>query len=141
MKRLVACLAAALLVAGCSSSTQALPAGSILPTPVVPAGWASIGAIGGSGGGVGTELALNGHETALHVACSGIGTVVVQFGDATQAPAPAVVFRCGWPEAVESRYELTDPILGSATVIVSVVEGYGALHASSFMVSFEQPEP
>ena len=92
-----------LLVAGCTASTSnALPAGSIPPTPVAPPGWASIGAIGGSGGGVGTELALNGHKTALHVACSGIGTLVVQFGDATQAPAPAVVFRCGWPDAVEA---------------------------------------
>jgi hypothetical protein len=59
----------------------------------------------------------------------------------TAAPAPAVVFRCGWPEALESRYELADPILGSATVIASAVEGFGALHASSFMVSFEQPKP
>ena len=141
MKTVVACLAVALLVSGCSSSTQSLPAGSIPPTPAALAGWASIGAIGGSGGGVGTELAPNGHKTALHVACSGTGTLVVQFGDATQAPVPAVVFRCGWPEALESRYELTDPIRGSSPVIVSVVEGFGALHASSFMVSFEQPKP
>ncbi len=141
MMRLVAGLAAALLVSGCSSSTNPLPAVSIPPSPVAPAGWASIGSIGGSGGRVGIDLALGGHETALHAACSGLGTLVVQFGDATVTPAPAVVFPCGWPDAVESRYELPNAMPGTAQIVVSVVEGNGALKASSFAVSVEQPTP
>ena len=58
MKRLLAGLATALLVAGCTSGTNPSPAESIPPAPAAPAGWASIGAVSASGGGVGFELAL-----------------------------------------------------------------------------------
>ena len=143
MKRLVAYMAAALLVAGCSGSTRPLPAESMPPAPIAPGGWASIGGIGGSGGqgGAGMELPLDGHETAIDAACSGNGTLVVQLGDVTAAPAPAVVFRCGGHDEVStSRFVLTDSIRGTATIVASVIQGPADLYNSSFWVSIEQPK-
>ena len=144
MKRLVAWLAAALLVAGCSSSTQSLPAETIPPIPTAPAGWASMGAISGSGGGTpaGIQFDMNGHPTAIHVACSGSGSAVVQVGDAVSAPAPAVVFPCGEHEQVaDTRFELTSTIRGSTVFVVFVSPGFGTLFNPSFAVSVETAQP
>jgi hypothetical protein len=144
MKRLVAGLSIALLVAGCSSSTQPLPVETIPPDATAPAGWASIGGISGSGGqgAAGIQLDLYGHQTAIHAACSGNGTLVVQIGDAATAPVPAVVFPCGGHGAVaDTRFELTSTIRGSEAFVVFVLPGNGTLFNPSFAVSVEQAKP
>jgi hypothetical protein len=140
MNRLMVLLVAALLVAGCSSSPSTLPAETVPPTPAAPAGWMSIGAFAGTGGGgsVGTSLPLAaGHAAAIHVSCTGLGTLVVQFGN---APAPAYVFPCGGHTvAQESRLELTNMTITSGTeIIASVTSGPADLYDSSFSVSIEQ---
>jgi len=143
MKRLLAALATAVLAVGCSANSSGpMPAETVPPPPTAPAGWASIAGIGGTGGqgGAGIALPLDGHATAIDAACSGNGTLVVQFGDATYAPTPAVAFHCGGHgEVAVSRYELASPIQGTVTVIASVIQGAGDLYNSSFWVSIEQP--
>lgn len=142
MKQLAACLAAALLVAGCAAgSVTPEPAESMPPPPVAPAGWVSVAAFGGAGGPVGTDVQLSGRATTLHAACAGLGTLVVQLGD--EPVAPAVVFPCGGHgEIADNRYEVKNvTIPPRMTIIASVVEGFGALYHSSFYVSIEQPQP
>lgn len=141
MTRLVTMMAAALVVAACSSGSGTLPNETIPPMPQAAAGWASIGGVTGTGdgGSVGIELQLGGQPTALNVSCAGGGRLVVQFGD---APAAAEVFPCGGHGTAEaSRLELKNmAIPATATIIVSVIPGLGDLYNSSFAVSVEQPK-
>ena len=144
MNRLLVGLVAAVLVAGCAASSPAPePAESIPPPPVAPAGWVSVVAFGGVGGGgsTGADLQLSGRATSIHAACAGLGSLVVQLGDGPVAPA--VVFPCGGHgEIADNRYEIKNvTIPPQMTIVASAIEGLGDLYHSSFCVSIEQPQP
>jgi hypothetical protein len=144
VNRLLVGLVAAVLVAGCAVGSPALePAESMPPPPVAPASWVSVVAFGGAGGGgsVATEVQLSGRATALHAACAGLGSLVVQLGDGPVAPA--VVFPCGGHgEIADNRYEIKNvPIPPRMTIIASVIEGAGVFYNPSFYISIEQPQP
>jgi Prokaryotic membrane lipoprotein lipid attachment site len=143
MKRLLVGLLAAAVVAGCSSAQPVPPAESMPPTPVAPDGWAMLAAIGGTGGQgeVAVSVQLGGRATALHAACAGLGSLVVQLGD--EPVAPAVVFPCGGHGGIaDNRYELANiTIPAQMTISAAVIEGPGDLYHSAFYVSVEQPAP
>jgi len=144
VKGLLVGLVTAVLVAGCAGGSPAPESvESMPPLPVAPAGWVSVVGFGGAGGGgsAATEVQLSGRATSLHVACAGLGSLVVQLGDGPVAPA--VVFPCGGHGVIaDNRYEIKNVTIPQRmTIIASVVQGVGELYHSSFFVSIEQPQP
>jgi hypothetical protein len=144
VKGLLTRLAAVVLVAGCAAGSPGPePAESMPQMPVAPAGWVSLIGFGGEGGAgsAETSVPLKGRATAVHAACAGLGSLVVQFGD--QPVVPAVVFPCGGHGGIaDNRYEIkTVTIPARLTIVASVIESASDLYHSSFYVSIEQPQP
>jgi hypothetical protein len=146
MKRMVGATGlVAVLVAACGQA-QAHPLPSVPPAPSAPTGWVSL-ASGGSTEGpgfVGLNVPMSGRQLALDVACVGVGTLVVTFGDSSDAGPSvagqeAVTFPCSTDPGISLRHEIAAPAgPGEMTVSGGIVPGAGALSPSVFVISLEE---
>lgn len=136
MRRNVGAACLAMLLAGCGQAA-ASPVPSMPPVPVAPAGWTALASIGGTGdpGFSGMTTEVSGRPLAIHVACSGVGTLVVMIGrgpDAGGLPATgedAVTFPCSIDAGTASERHELETVLGAGSLTVdgAVIEGAGAL--------------
>jgi hypothetical protein len=149
MKRMVGAMGfVAVLVAACGQA-QADPLPSFPPAPTAPTGWVSLASVGSTEGPgfAAFKVQVSGRPLALDVTCTGIGTLVVTFGDSSDAGPSvagqeAVTFPCSTDAGVSLRHEIAAPAgPGEMTVSGGIVPGAGALSPSVFVISLEEATP
>jgi hypothetical protein len=137
-------IALALSSTGCTVGLADFAAEPLPTPPSAPAGWQSVGSLGGTTptGWNAIELSVAAGPLAIHAACAGNGDLVVAVGS-DQGPRPSVVMACGGPaDVAEGRWVVKDPVTaGTETFSAAVLEGAGTIRHPSYEISIEQPAP